>query len=162
MQPIAEVTGYSSLHVTIRARLASLGLARWQIGELAGVPDGYAAKVLAPYPVRKIGIDLWVAFLRAAGLKMVLVEDETQAARIAAIRVNPRAILNSVQHPHQELLEPRALLEKVLREQLRKHASRAGKLSAAGRMRKIPPWKRRAIAKRAARARWRQRRERSV
>src|SRR5262245_25793986 len=159
MRVVDTVTSYEQLHVPLRQRMASLGLTREDVGALAGVPDGYAGKVFAPYPVRKIGIDLWVAFAQAAGLRLALVEDESLMARIAGFRSDPVPLRTADKHVPDEILEPRALLHQVLCQQLRKHALRASKKAAIARKKIRAPTRRR-IAKHAARVRWKRERQR--
>jgi len=159
MRHVADVTSYSQLHAEMRRRLSSLGLTREDVGALAGVPDGYAGKVFAPYPIRKIGIDLWVVFAEAAGLRLVLVEDEAAMRRLVAFRGDPDLMRKRLRHLPDEILEPRAMVQQVLREHLRKVCARGGRNSGVSRRQKMTAAARSRSARHAARARWKRERQ---
>lgn len=78
------VRTYDQLIAAFRARLAALNLAMTpQLDELAGLPDHYIAKLLAPVPIRGIGRTSLGPLLTVLGLQIVLVEDPAAIAQCA-------------------------------------------------------------------------------
>ena len=58
--------------------------------QLARLPSGYAAKVLAPRPIKGLSDDNLLGFmLPALGARLVLIEDEASLAQIR-LRATPR------------------------------------------------------------------------
>jgi hypothetical protein len=86
---LGEFTTIAELQSLLRARAEQLQISREQLDDLAGLAKGYASKLLAPSPVKKIGLVTMPALLGALGLKLVLVDDPEQRARIAE-RFTPR------------------------------------------------------------------------
>lgn len=141
---IAVVKSYDELLAALRARALELGATRKQIAEVAGLPDGYAATLLAPQPIRALGRTSLGPMLGALGLMLVVVEDEEAWARVKS-RVGggkKSFMLNGVQN------------SPVIFKLSRRHMRKLGLRSGAARMKKLPAWKRRAVARKAARARW--------
>jgi len=84
------IPGYKGLVETCRARADELGLSRLELDRIAGLPDGYSGKLLGKDGAGKkkkrmwpVGLELMLATL---GLKMILIADETAAARTLALR----------------------------------------------------------------------------
>lgn len=78
----AEVCDYVSLRNAIRARVEQLNVSRVCLDDVTGLPAGYSAKLLAPCGKKKIGqlaIDL---LLKAAALKVFLVDDREALAKV--------------------------------------------------------------------------------
>jgi hypothetical protein len=84
------IPGYRGLVETCRARAEELGISRLEIDRLAGLPDGYSAKLLGRGNSTKKKARLWPigleGMLAVLGLKMLLVEDEAATARTLAHR----------------------------------------------------------------------------
>jgi hypothetical protein len=78
---LATVRDYDQLQQAMRARADNLNINRETIDELAYLPRGYAGKVLATKPSRRIGANLIGDFLRTLGLKLLVVEDADGLAR---------------------------------------------------------------------------------
>ena len=78
---LATVRDYDQLQQAMRARADNLNINRETIDELAYLPRGYAGKVLATKPSRRIGANLIGDFLRTLGLKLLVVEDVEGLAR---------------------------------------------------------------------------------
>ena len=73
---IAEISNSEDLRRVFRARAEELNLSRNTLDEIAGLPAGYCAKLLADPPVRDIGpTSLW-PLLGALGLAFAAIEDE--------------------------------------------------------------------------------------
>jgi hypothetical protein len=84
------VQGYKGLVETCRARADELSISRLEIDRLAGLPTGYAAKLLGKDgagPKKKrmwpIGLE---SMLGVLGLQIVLIEDPAATARTLALR----------------------------------------------------------------------------
>ncbi len=142
---IATVRDYDGLIEALRARALEIGATREAIDEVGGLQKGYAAKVLAPSAVKGLGRMSMGPVLGALGLMLVVVEDVAAMAKYSSrLGIGQRAyMLNGVQN--------RPIILKFSRRHMRK----LGKLSAAGRMKKMPKWKRSRVARQAAKARWR-------
>src|SRR5712671_6943920 len=84
------IPGYKGLVETCRQRADELGLSGLELDRIAGLPAGYSAKLLGKDGAGKkkkrmwpVGLELMLATL---GLKMILIADETAAARTLALR----------------------------------------------------------------------------
>jgi hypothetical protein len=77
----AEIFSYDDLLLSLRARANELQISRETVGALAGVPDGYAQKVLSLSQNRRIGMQTLGAFLDALSVKLIMVVDEAALAR---------------------------------------------------------------------------------
>jgi hypothetical protein len=76
MSMLGEVTTYSDLHVLLRARAVELGLSRESIDAISGLQPGYAAKLLSPRPMKRLGATSMPLILPALGVKLVLMVDD--------------------------------------------------------------------------------------
>ena len=81
-QALVEVREYSDLHRAMRARAEQLNISRLSIDDIAGMPEGYAAKVLAPAPMKCAGHKALLPLLGALALKLVILEDPVALAAI--------------------------------------------------------------------------------
>jgi len=140
---LAIVTDYSSLHAALRARAESLHVSRETVDHIAMLPDGYAAKLLAPEPIKILGKLSLGGVLEALGVKLVLVEDVEAMAKFAKKRVerDEKSVrkLNMVSMANATWL----------------WTSKTARKLTKLRMDKISPDRRSRIARKAARARWR-------
>lgn len=82
--PLGTARGYADLQPILRARADALGLSRETIDRIAGVPSGYASKVLAEIPMRKLGPETLGPMLGALGVMLVAMPDPEAVARYAA------------------------------------------------------------------------------
>lgn len=162
-KPIAVVSaqqGYEGLHQAMRARAEELGIARDQIDELASLTRGHASKLLSPYPMKAIGRTTLGPMLYALKLKLLVVADddviwvdEPKERNASQARCSKPLQAGTANMP-----EVRTLQRKIKMELARKIGRKGGLKSGKARRRKpakIPRWKRRSIARKAARARWR-------
>lgn len=160
---LAEITaesGYEGLHQAFRAQAERLNLSRDQIDELATLTRGHASKLLAPYPIRAIGRTTLGPMLYALKAKLLFVPDETiewseepndrDASQARAGKPLDRGSAN--------LPEMRSISRKVITEAMRKNGRKGGLKSAKARAR-LSHEQRSRIAKRAARTRLRNQRE---
>jgi hypothetical protein len=86
---IATFSEYNGFIDGLRARVAELNVAGHTLDHVAGLPAGYALKLLGSRPVKKIGPRSMGDLLGALGLKAQLIEDPEAFARVAG-RLIPR------------------------------------------------------------------------
>lgn len=82
--PDRFIRSYDDLQLALRRRADELGISRLEIDRIAGLPTGYAAKVLCDPPVRRMSVAQIAAFLGALGLKLEAVSDEDALAKYTA------------------------------------------------------------------------------
>jgi hypothetical protein len=84
---IARTIGdYPELVDAFRARVDEMGLTRLELDHQAGLQDGYSGKTLGPSRIRAYGLRTLGPTLGALGLKLLLIEDTAQTAKILARR----------------------------------------------------------------------------
>ena len=66
----------------LRARRDELELTHERLDTLAGWPDGYSGKLLAPNPIKNLGWQSLGLALGSLGIALVVVEDEEQIKRV--------------------------------------------------------------------------------
>jgi hypothetical protein len=76
----AEIVSYDDLLTALRRRADELQISRETINFIAGMPDGYAGKVMGLKKIRRIGLESLAAFLGALSVKLVMVVDEERLA----------------------------------------------------------------------------------
>jgi hypothetical protein len=145
---IAEIRAYPEFTAALRAWIAELGTTYESVNELAGLQDGYLAKLIASTPIRSFSRVSLGNTLGALGVKLLLVVDDE---RLAAMR--PRYTV-SKRHASSGMpaVKPPA--------KSRVHTPLAGNPALAAfyayrRAAILPQWRRKAIARKAARIRWR-------
>jgi hypothetical protein len=79
---LATATDYASLMEAFRERTAELGITRLEVDEIAGIPSGYAGKLLGSEPIKHVGAKSLGPLLGALALKLVVVEDTEMLPRI--------------------------------------------------------------------------------
>jgi hypothetical protein len=79
---IGEATDHDSLVAVLRQRKAALALSDAIVDELAGPASGHCYKVIGAAPVKALGKISLSALLAVLGIKLVIVEDPDQVARI--------------------------------------------------------------------------------
>ncbi len=77
---------YTGLVDILRERADEMSMSREELDFQAGLQNGYTGKVLSRRHTRHLGIVSLGATLGALGLKMLLIEDTEQAAKILARR----------------------------------------------------------------------------
>jgi hypothetical protein len=83
------ITTYRILVETFRQRADELELSRSEIDRIAGLPSGYAGKILSVGAAKKpkrMGMISLENMLATLGLKIILIEDEAATARTLALR----------------------------------------------------------------------------
>jgi hypothetical protein len=131
---LGEVHDYSDLTEIMRARSTELEISREVLDERSGVQSGYSGKVLAPRPIRRASFDMLGYLLPALGIKLIAVADE------------------SVPHGTRAPGRHAATVHFVFSARHMKQIQQKGGHNSRKNMSKA---KARALARRAARARWR-------
>lgn len=80
MSPV-EIRSYDDLLEAARRRKAELNLTFEAIDRIAGVCEGYSAKLLSPRPMRHLGLVSLPLVMAALGIRFAIIEDveQTQA-----------------------------------------------------------------------------------
>lgn len=73
----------TEMHRALRERAEQLDISREAIDEMAGLPKGYAAKLLCEPPVKQVGPVSLFPLAGALGLAVAFIEDEQRKARIS-------------------------------------------------------------------------------
>jgi hypothetical protein len=136
---------YDGLHRILRDRADELNVSRTTLDEAAGLTPGHASKLLAPRPLKKLGVVSLGLMLQAMGLKLVVVEDVEALERISA-KLIPREVPANV----LSLSWGRAKHLLVSKRWVKKNGRKGGKQRAKN----LWPRQRSAIARKAAKARW--------
>jgi hypothetical protein len=79
---LAICRSYQELITALRARVVELGTTGESVDDVAGLPQRYTAKLLAPIPIKTLGKISLGPLLGALGLALVVVEDREALARI--------------------------------------------------------------------------------
>lgn len=150
MQTLGEVRSYDDLHAVLRQRAADLELSRDGIDHVVGLQAGYAAKILGPKQIRKIGAVTMRDFLEGLGVKLIAVVDDEAVARHASQVARHRAM--KVFQPAPPV--PAEKVEQMIAEGI--HAARveAARRGAQARAERLSPEERSTQASEAASARW--------
>lgn len=86
---LGEASDYAQLHKILRDRREELDISLFTVGHVAGLQDGYANKLLAPTPMKRLGNFTMGPVLQTLGLKLIVVEDAEALERIKG-RLIPR------------------------------------------------------------------------
>jgi hypothetical protein len=108
---LAVVHDYAGLVAVLRARADKLDVSNLTIDEVAGLQEGYTSKLLAPNPIRRLGITSLPLVLGALGLALAVVEDREQLARIRS-RLSKRSTLGRRRGRLAGAETPRLLLDR--------------------------------------------------
>jgi hypothetical protein len=141
---IAEIHDYDGFTAALRAWIADNRLSYERVGDLAGLHSGYLAKMISRTPVRSFSRLSLGATLGALGLKILRAVDHE---KLAAMK--PRYIQRSNLGRHANDAMPRKESH-----YLRGNSAYMRFLRHRGVLALSPP-RRRALARRAALARWR-------
>jgi hypothetical protein len=134
-----QVADYSSLIRAVRERVAELGITHETLDAISGLQSGYASKLLADPPIRRIGPLTLFIVLQSLGMSLSLVEDRKWMER-AETRLVPRKTPRMLRGGSTTFTPD--------------YYSRISRDGNEARMIKLTPARRKAIARNAARARW--------
>jgi hypothetical protein len=84
-----EIFSHDELIKALCSRVEHLGISRETVSALAGLPDGYAQKILSLNSTRRIGMQSLSGLLFALSVKLVMVVDEAALERNRS-RYKPR------------------------------------------------------------------------
>ncbi len=84
-EPLAEIRTYQEFIAALRQRMAAVAATGEIIDHVGGLPAGYTRKLLAPIPIRVISRVSFSALLGALGCKLLLVQDDE-----AWLKISPR------------------------------------------------------------------------
>lgn len=143
----------------LRTRAQELQLTHQTIDEVAGLQSGYTSKLLAPKPIKNLGPMSFESILGALGVAVVVVEDPEQIERISkqwTKRERPLkptlSIPLSIPNEFPMLLPVTPAVQRLIRNpQFMKEIGLRGNHA---RNAKLSPWKRRVLARKAAKKRW--------
>ncbi len=143
---LAVVTDYDTLHAALRARKDELDLSCETIDKAAALGAGHVSKILAPQQIKKPGWQTLGFLLPALGMKLALLED---ADALEQLRKFPK---REVETPGRSVPWGRSGKQTVRSLRwVRRISSKGGQARA----RALTPARIRAIARKAAKARWR-------
>jgi hypothetical protein len=161
-QPIAIVSSYLGLIEALRRRCDQLQISREQLNHLSGLQDGYAQKLLAiPHPqmtMRTLGHLSFDLVIPALGLKLAVLEDETLMPRLHKRLGDPRDEAQVRTKPARTTARTKASAHSPAGLRL-VFMRTIATLGGHARAQKLSTKRRSALARRAAKARWRRARE---
>jgi hypothetical protein len=146
---VAEVSSMADIREALRARFEALEIARTTIDAAAGIPDGYASKLLAG--IKNFGTVTLFPVLETAGLRLALVDDPAALERVRKLK---KRVSAQVRYQAVGKAALKAARPVVLREQ----GARGGR----ARMATMSPEERSEFGRQAVQARWAKRRGESA
>ena len=160
----APIRSMPDLIQALRSRARELELTHETIDAVAGLQSGYTSKLLAPTPMKNLGPMSFESLLGALGVAVVVVEDPDQVARVSKqwtkrmrplrepALLPPPSMSPSIDHevPMQISFTPG--LQRLLPNPTR--MKEIGLRGNHARNASLSPWKKRVLARRAAKARW--------
>jgi len=137
---IGEFTNYDEMIAALRARAAELSLSGPSIDNLSGLPDRYAAKLLGPHQIRRLGATSLGPFLGALAVRCRIIEDKAALEKLRSQTTprDERYVRNGAVH----LQLTTRFFQKI------------GRLGGANSRKYLPKRLVKQLAKRAAAARW--------
>lgn len=160
----APIRSMPDLIQALRNRRDELQLTHETIDDISGLQAGYTSKLLAPKPIKNLGPMSFECILGALGLAVVVVEDPEQIARIEwqwtkrrrpkrkMLALPPPSMPLSIEHQVPAEIQVTPALQRLLSNP--EWMKEIGLRGNHARNAKLSPWKRRVIARKAAKARW--------
>lgn len=142
---IGTADSYAGLLDLLRKRSAEIGMTRLELDDAAGLTNGHASKLLSSIPIKGFGPQTLGPVLTALGCRITLEVDEEMLARITK-RIAPLA--------KSRIDASETMLPKRKRNRRGFRGTDAANVMNARRYLVVPEAKRKAIARRAARSRW--------
>jgi hypothetical protein len=143
---LAVVDGYGSLHAALRSRREELNISCETVDRAARLTRAHASKLLAPQPLKKAGWETLSFLLPALGARLILAEDPQALAQLKKFSTRV------VKTPARSVPWGRSGKQTVVSMRFVKRIARNG---GEARARVLSPARKRAIARKAAKARWR-------
>ena len=147
---LADARDYSDLHLVMRAQAEALEVSRATINDVCGLQNGYAEKLLAPSPIKRLGALTFGPMLRTLGLKLVVYTDPAAIAALAH-RMPKRDAVHARNGAPVELPPS---VEEMTQALVKIRMSENGRRGGHARATSLPAKHRARIARKAARARW--------
>jgi hypothetical protein len=143
---LAEINTLEGLRLALRDRREALDISCDLVDQVAGLTRGHTSKLLSPKPIKRLGDTTLPLLLSTFGLRLVLLEDDTEAHARLRARLVPREYKVPVR---ARPWGPKARGQVVSLRWLRKISAAGGHATAA----KLTPEQRSKNARRAAKAR---------
>ncbi len=155
----APIRSMPELIEALRARRDALNISHETIDSIAGLQSGYTSKLLAPKPIKNLGPMSFGSLLGALGLAVVVVEDPSQCQRVAKHweqRKRPMKLSLSMPLSIDNQVPAEIAITPEMQAQLRRpeYMREIGLRGNIRRNAKLSKWKKRVLARRAAKARW--------
>lgn len=155
-EPIARITDYFSLIAAFKARIAQLGINYATVDRVAGFTDTYTSKLLATkhrnwrsnndrVASRGLARASFDAMIGTLGVAFLMIEDPQSLAKVQKRLEKRKSTIPVRADGKQETIQIRLSRRELLR---------LARLGGKARAKKLPAWKRRAIARKAAKKRW--------
>jgi hypothetical protein len=144
---LATVINYDGIIAVVRGRMRELGITNATLEHIAGLPDGYIAKLLGASRIRNLGPNSFDGIVQGLGMKLIAVEDAK-----ATEKMRPRWTQRKKSLPLLPMLRtpPRATWL---------FTPRSGRKAALARAKKLSAAERSAISLNAITTRWQRERE---
>jgi hypothetical protein len=141
---LAQFSTYDELIDALRARAAELNLSGEQIDGVSGLPARYTQKLLGPGAVRRLGVTSLGPFLGALAVRCLIVEDKAALERLLR-QTTPRK--SQYARPGMHAGSVHVLLTSRFMREIRRRGGLNSRKNLGKRLR-------RALARKAANARW--------
>jgi len=132
----------------LRNRIEQIGITHEGLDTISGLTSGYSSKLLSIPPVKNLSLDSLVLLAAASGYALAFVENPRMLNRVKQEAKNRKLIREKSTHWRNKKAYA-LLIERSI-----EFGKTGGQKSAAARMIKLTPAKRRRIARRAAKGRW--------
>lgn len=73
----AEVRNLDDLNTIVRARAEQLGVSKSTVDRVAGLSDGYFAKISTTKPIKGLGPSTFAPTIQALALRIIVIDDDT-------------------------------------------------------------------------------------
>lgn len=155
----APIRSMPELVDAVRARRDELNISHETIDNIAGLQSGYTSKLLGPVQLRGFSHMSLGAVLGALGIALVVVEDKEAKAKVEGRwqkRKRPQRLTPGISLSMSNEVPALVQITPELQAQLRDpmFMRMIGLQGNIARNKRLSPWKRRVLARRAAKARW--------
>ncbi len=144
----------------IRARRDELNISHETIDDISGLPKGYTSKLLANPPMKNLGHKSLGDLMGALGMALVAVPDPEQIARVEKRWVKRKRPQRLVPVSSSPGITEKQMVELQVTADLKRFCVRPAYMREIGlrgnlkRNERMSRWKKKVLARRAAKARW--------